>query len=258
MARNRNDDSDLFRSSDGQEPETFEDHEADAAAAFEALRSRVESLHGNLTREMTTIRKGVEYALDQLDRRGPSVDYSAEIGRTNQMLARISERLQGIEQLPVLRQGAEHYARVIERSGESLVRVAAQQFEYESRDFQSTARNLAAHVASAREARQQNQWLIIVGLAGLLSGIVLVLFLSRLLPVSISSHAAALVMGNDRVSAGQAMIETADPDAGRAISRGGWVYDNNRETIDSCIQQMLKSQKEQTCEVRLPVVRSNR
>ncbi|MGE6744208.1 DUF6118 family protein [Allorhizobium pseudoryzae] len=215
-------------------------------------------MRSRITREMTTIRKGVEYALDQLDRRGPSVDYSAEIGRTNQVLARMNERLQGIEQLPVLRQGAEHYARVIERSGESLVRVAAQQFQYESRDFQSTARDLAAHVASAREARQQNQWLIVVGLAGLLTGIVVVLFLSRLLPVSVASHAAALVMGQDRVGAGQAMIETADPVAGRAVATGGWIYGNNRETIDKCIQQMLKSQNEQTCEVVLPVVRSNR
>jgi hypothetical protein len=258
MARHRNNDSDLFRGSDRREPEDLEDHEADAVAAFEALRSRVESLHGNLTREMTTIRKGVEYALDQLDRRGAPVDYSAEIGRTNKVLSQMNARLQGIEQLPVLRQGAEHYTRVIERSGESLMRVAAQQFQYESRDFQSTAYSLAAHVASAREARQQNQWLVVLGLAGLLSGIVLVLFLSRLLPVSIASHAAALVMGQDRVIAGQAMIDIADPIAGRAISRGGWVYDNNREKIDSCIQKMLKSQKEQTCEVVLPVVRSNR
>ncbi len=73
-----------------------------------------------------------------------------------------------------------------------------------------------------------------------------------------ASHAAALVMGNDRVSAGQTLIETADPAAGRAVSTGGWVYENNRETIDTCIQQMLKSQKEQPCEVMLPVVRSNR
>ncbi|WP_165222087.1 DUF6118 family protein [Affinirhizobium pseudoryzae] len=258
MAQHPNNDSDLFRGSDRREPEDLEDHEADAAAAFEALRSRVESLHGNLTREMTTIRKGVEYALDQLDRQGAPVDYSAEIGRTNKVLSQMNARLQGIEQLPVLRQGAEHYARVIERSGESLMRVAAQQFEHESRDFQSTARDLAAHVASAREARQQNQWLVVVGLAGFLTGIVVVLFLSRLLPVSMASHAAALVMGQDRFNAGQAMIDVADPVAGRAISRGGWVYDNNRETIDSCIQQMLKSQKEQTCEVVLPVVRSNR
>ncbi|MDH2092652.1 DUF6118 family protein [Rhizobium pusense] len=254
----RDDDTDLLRGFGEREPEALEDHEAEAAAAFEALRSRVESLHGDLTREMTTIRKGVEYALDQLDQRGMAVDYSAEIGRTNQMLAQINERLRGIEQLPVLRQGAEHYARVIERSGESLVRVAAQQFEHESRDFQRAARDLAGHVAIAREARQQNQWLAVVGLAGVLTGILVVLLLSRLLPVSLTSHAAALVMGNDRVRAGQTMIETADPVAGRAVSTGGWVYDNNREAIDTCIQQMLKSQNEQTCEVRLPVVRSNR
>ncbi len=148
----RDDDTDLLRGFGEREPEALDDHEAEAAAAFEALRSGWKAFMCDLTREMTTIRKGVEYALDQLDQRGVAVDYSAEIGRTNQVLAQMNERLQGIEQLPVLRQGAEHYARVIERSGESLGGLRHSNSSMKAAIFRGLARDLAGHVASAREA----------------------------------------------------------------------------------------------------------
>lgn len=48
------------------EPDVLDEDAGDPAAAFDALRITVESLASDLTREMTTIRKGVEYALDHL------------------------------------------------------------------------------------------------------------------------------------------------------------------------------------------------
>ncbi|RVH97386.1 hypothetical protein CN205_36855, partial [Sinorhizobium meliloti] len=101
---------------DDLEPDTSpEDDAGDPAAAFEALRETVEDLAANLTREMTTIRKGVETAFDQIERQGTPVDYSAELGRIVQSLTTVGERLKAVEQSPVLRQGADHYARALER-----------------------------------------------------------------------------------------------------------------------------------------------
>lgn len=239
---------------DGGEPEVLiEDGANDAVAAFDALRNRLESLHADLTREMTTIRKGVEYALDQADQRGIPVDYSAEIGRSNQELASLSERLQGIEQSPALRYGPDHYARLMEGRGESLVRAAAQHFQNESRDFQRAVRELADHVASARKRRQQNQWLLVACLGGLLMGVALTLFLPRMLSTSVAAHAAALVMWEDRINAGRVLIETANPAVAKAVTTGTWLYETNRDTLDKCIQQMLETDEEQRCDVILAV-----
>ena len=56
------------------EPEALADDAGDPAAAFDALRQTVEDLAGDLTREMTTIRKGVEAAFEEFDRQGPPQD----------------------------------------------------------------------------------------------------------------------------------------------------------------------------------------
>lgn len=256
MAQDRRNEADGRWNDDGSEPEVLiEDGADDAAAAFDALRNRLESLHADLAHEMTTIRKGVEYALDQADQRGIPVDYSVEIGRSNQELSLLNERLRDIEQSPVLRNGPEHFARVMERSGENLVRAAAQQFQNESRDFQRAARELADYVSSARQSRQQTQWLLVACLGGLLVGIALTLFLPRMVSSSVAAHAASLVMGEDRLDAGRIIIESANPAVAKAVTTGAWLYETNREVIDTCITQMRKTGKEQRCNVIVPFVR---
>ena len=82
---------------EGFEPEAAADEDGDPAQAFEALRQTVESLAGNLTREMTNIRKGVELALDRFEEVGPAADYRPEFGKVAQQLAAVAEHLQGVE-----------------------------------------------------------------------------------------------------------------------------------------------------------------
>ena len=153
-----------------------------AAAAFEALRKTIETLAADLIREMATIRQGVEFTLDQMELRGVSIDYGAELGRISQIQAETNELLHGIGQSPALKHGPEHYARVIENSGESLVRNAAQQLERQAADLERAGRNLSAHVDGARERNRQNRWLIIAAFGGMLAGVVVTLFLPAMLP----------------------------------------------------------------------------
>ncbi|MBA9031751.1 DUF6118 family protein [Rhizobium leguminosarum] len=237
------------------EPEPFpEDQAGDPAAAFEALRVTMENLAADLTREMTTIRKGVEYTLDQMEQRGVPVDYSAELGRMNQNQTATNERLQGIEQSPTLKHGPEHYARVIERGGEGLVRTAAQVLERATSDLERIGRHLATQTKSAYDRRSQDfrMW---TGIGfGLVAGALLMLILPRFLPFSADSRVAALVMGRDRVSSGRALIEAADPKQAGDISTAGWVYATNRASIDKCIADMFKTQKQQSCTLILPLV----
>lgn len=239
----------------GLEPDTFPEDEADdAAAAFEALRATMENLAADLTREMTTIRKGVEFTLDQMERRGAPVDYSAEFGRMNQNQAATNERLQGIEQSPSLKHGPEHYARVLERSGEGLVRAAVQQLERQASDLARVSSVLASHNKSALHRKSQDFRMWLAAGIGVIAGVFFLALAPRFLPFSADSRVAALVMGGDRVSAGRAMIEVADPKRSQDIVTAGWVYETNREALDKCIADMFKTRKEQRCALTLPVV----
>jgi hypothetical protein len=222
---------------------------ASAEEAFEALRKTVEDLASDLVREMTTIRKGVEAALDAQEKFQQPIDYSEDLAQLAKNQVLITQHLEALGKSPILKNGPEHYARALERSGESLVKTAAQQFQYESRDFQRVARELAGHVESARERHIQNRTLWGVGVAGIVAGALLLLLLPRFLPFSADSHVAGLVMGNDRLSAGRAMIQSAERD----ITTGGWVYETNRAAIDKCIADMFQTKKKQRCALILPV-----
>ena len=114
------DDREGFEPEDGSQA-------GDPAAAFEALRRTVEKQGGQLNAEMTIIRRGVELALEQSEKLRQPPDYGPDLGRMAQQLALVAERLEAVEQSPILRNGPEHYARALERSGESLVKTAAQQ-----------------------------------------------------------------------------------------------------------------------------------
>lgn len=56
----------------------------------------MDGLAASLTREMTTIHKGVEAAFDQLEKHSTPIDYSADLGRIVKSLATVGDRLQAV------------------------------------------------------------------------------------------------------------------------------------------------------------------
>ena len=237
---------------EGFEPEALEDDAGDPAAAFDALRRTVDTLAGDLTREMTTIRKGVEAAFEEFDRHGPPQDYKPELAQIVQQLAHVAERLHGVEQSPILRQGAQHYAAALERSGEGLVRTAVQQLERQAADLERAGRNLASYTQSAYDRKSQDFRMWTAGLVGLVLGIFLILLLPRFLPFSADSHVASLVMGFDRVSAGYAMIGAADPLEVEKMKWGGRFYNASGGEISACLETAKQTGKDQKCTITVP------
>ena len=231
------------------EPETSPDDAGDPAAAFEALRRTVETQGKQLNAEMTIIRKGVELALEQSEKFRQLPDYGPDLGKIIQFLAIVDERLEAVEKSPILRNGPEHYARALERSGESLVRTAAQQLENESRDFQRVARELAEHIAGARERHAQNRLLWIVGAAGVLAGIVLALFIPNMLPGQLDTRVAGFVMGQDRWNAGVTMMRVADPEGWRGVVDSSQLVRDNAETIGQCAEAARAAGEDQRCTI---------
>jgi hypothetical protein len=110
---------------EGIEPEALDEDAGDPAAAFDALRRTIETQGAQIGAEMTVMRRGLEAAFDQLEKIEPAQDYKPQLAQLVQALGVVAERLHGVEQSPILRQGATHYAALLERSGEALIRTAA-------------------------------------------------------------------------------------------------------------------------------------
>ena len=156
---------------EGFEPDAAPDDAGDPAAAFEALRRTVEAQGAQLGAEMTVIRRGVEAAFDQFEKYRQPPDYGADLGKIIQYLAQVDERLEAVEQSPILRNGPEHYARALERSGEGLVRTAALELEGKGRDLEREALNLAAYTKSAYDRESQDLRMWVAGGVGLVAGV---------------------------------------------------------------------------------------
>ncbi|MEZ5805838.1 MAG: DUF6118 family protein [Rhizobiaceae bacterium] len=233
---------------EGFEPE--DDSQAgDPAAAFEALRRTVEKQGGQLNAEMTIIRRGVELALEQSEKLSQPPDYGSELGKIIQFLAVVDERLAAVEQSPILRNGPEHYARALERSGESLVRTAAQQLEGKGRDLEREAINLAAYTKSAYDRRSQDLRMWIAGAIGLLAGALLVLLLPRILPFAADTHVAGIVIGQDRWNAGVTMMQAADPEGWRGVVDSSQLVRDNAEAIGQCAEAARTAGADQRCTI---------
>lgn len=116
--------TELYDDREGIEPETLDEDAGDPAAAFDALWRTIETQGVQIGAEMTVMRRGLEAAFDQLEKIEPAQDYKPQLAQLVQALDTVAERLHGVEQSPILRNGPEHYAARLERSGEGLVRSA--------------------------------------------------------------------------------------------------------------------------------------
>ncbi|PIO96372.1 DUF6118 family protein [Pleomorphomonas carboxyditropha] len=225
----------------------------DPAAAFEALRRTVEGQGVALAAEMAIIRRGVEAAFDQFDKLSSPPDYGADLGRILQQLGQATERLAGVEQSPVLRQGAEHYARALERSGEGLVRSAAQQLERQAADLERTGRQLAGYIDSARAFDRQNLWLVGVGVAGVMLGVALTLFVPRILPFSAAPHIASIVMADTPWQSGMSLMRFASPEGWDRLREADQLVEANKGEVAACRETAAKAGREQKCTITVAV-----
>ena len=223
------------------------DDEGDPAAAFEALRQTIEELAENLAREMTTIRKGVEIALDGQEKVQQPVDYSADLGQMVQQLGIVAQHLEAVEKSPILKNGPEHYARAIERGGESLVKTAAQQLQNESRDLQRVTHELTVQVKSARERGVQNRFLWGIGVAGVVVGILATLFLPAVLPFSAAPRVASFVMGETPWRAGMSLMDFASPEDWRRVAEADQLIEANKVEVAACREAAAEAGEDQQC-----------
>ena len=234
---------------EGIEPEALDEDAGDPAAAFDALRRTIETQGAQIGAEMTVIRRGLEAAFDQLEKIEPQADYKPQLAQLVQALDSVAQRMHGVEQSPILRQGAQHYAAALERAGEGLVRTAVQQLERQAGDLERAGRVLSLHVAGARERHVQNRLLWIVGGAGLGLGILLTLFAPRVLPGPVDMAVASAAMNADRWNAGISLMRSGSPRDWNNLVSASDLVRANRAALTACAEAAVTAKQDQRCTV---------
>ncbi|MBD8555112.1 hypothetical protein IFT84_11305 [Rhizobium sp. CFBP 8762] len=242
---------------DRRNHETMNDeHEdGDPAAAFDALRATVEHMAVGLRQEMAQIRSNVKTALGQFDGLNNPIDYSADLGHMVQNLNDINKRLQAIERLKLLQTSAEHYAYVIERSGEMLVLNAVRQLETQARELQRASLVVASSLPSARQHRQQTWWLTAVAIACFGFGIMFTLFTPRLFPTSAAPRVASVVMADTTWRAGARLMHFTEPQIWGMFRDAHHLIEGNeanKTDVAECRKKVETTQKQQECTIVIP------
>jgi hypothetical protein len=219
----------------------------EATLAFDALRQSVEKRDASLINEMTTIRRSVEAAFDQFEKFQQPADYSPDLGRITKHLTAVEQRLSGVEQSPVLKHGPEHYARTLERSGESLIQTAAQEFNRQADSLSRSGTYLANQIKGSRDRNAQNRSVRLAVAAGAIVGMLAVMGLSRFLPFNLDTRIASVVMGADRLNAGFDLIQISEPAKFEAIFRSTTLTNANDDAITKCRKDAKETRKDQEC-----------
>ena len=236
---------------EGREFDQDEDDAAagDPAAAFDALRRTVEEHGTTIGAEMRTIRQGVEAAFEEFDKARRPQDYSTDLGRIVKALGQLSERLQAVEQSPILRQGAEPYTRALEDSGTAIVRVAVKALDRRAAEFDRIGRTLTDQSRRARERRVPIVFLGLAVGAGLLVGSVMTLFLPAMFPFSAAPRVAALVMRQEPWEAGMKLMKFASAEGWSRVASADELVETNRATVSACREAAAKTKRDQKCPI---------
>ncbi|OJU83840.1 MAG: hypothetical protein BGO06_23965 [Shinella sp. 65-6] len=239
------------------ENEGFEPDEQDAgndpAQAFDALRRSVEKLARDVGGEMTVIRKGVEAAFEEFEKFQQPPDYGPELGRIVKQVAVVGQALEALQKLPALRNGPDHYARALESAGDRVSENAGRTIEARGQVLERVTGDLREFVRTARLRREQDWWVWGAGAAGLVAGVLLTLFLPRVLPGSVDMAVAATAMNADRWNAGTALMQSGSPGGWRSIVDASNLVRANTDALTRCAEAAAKAKKDQSCTVTVSV-----
>ena len=234
--------------SEGTEPDE-QDTGSDPAQAFDTLRRSVEKLTRDVGGEMTVIRKGVEAAFEEFEKIQQPPYYGPELGRKVKQVAVVGQHLEALQKLPALRNGPDHYARALENAGDRVSESTGRTIEARGQALERVTGDLREFVRAARLRREQDWWLWGVGAAGLVAGVLLTLFLPRVLPGSVDMTVASTAMNADRWSAGISLMQSGSPGGWRNLMAANDLVRDNQEALTACSETAAKAKKEQRCTV---------
>ncbi|MCR5879994.1 DUF6118 family protein [Phenylobacterium sp. J367] len=211
----------------------------DPAQAFEDLRA-----------EVSVLRRAIE-ALPAAMRENRPPDYSADLGVIGKGLDELGEQLDSILESPALRLTPEQQGQAIANAGTALVREAAQRLDRAAQEAERERSRLAGIVGQAWAQDRQFKLLCWTGGVALAVGLVLSPIIAGFLPLGVNTRVAALVMRQDRWTAGGDLMRAANAEGWAQLAADTTLVSDNREAVAACRAALARSGKAQRCSLTL-------
>lgn len=216
-----------------------EDQAGDPAQAFEDLRA-----------EVSVLRRAIE-GLPALMREHRPPDYSQDLAILGKGLDEIGQSLETVLASPALNLTPEQQGQGIARAGSTLVREAAQRLDRAAQEAERERARLSGLIGQVLARDRQVRLLCWTGGVALAVGLLLSPIVASVLPFGLNTRVAALVMREDRWTAGGKLMRAANPVGWGQVVADIQLADDNRETIQACRAAAVESGKRQRCIVAL-------
>lgn len=205
-----------------------------ASLAFESLRA-----------ELTLLRAAI--ATLTAEAKVKPVDYAPTLGAMQQALDSIGGQLATIKKSPALMRTPEQQGEAICKAGEVLIREAAQKFQAAVNTIERERAQLSQIIGQALDQDRQLRLLALAAAVVFAVGLVLSPLFAGLLPFGLNTRVAALVMREDRWSAGDELMRAGDPKRWARQGDDLRLVDANREAIDACRTASPRAGKPEHC-----------
>lgn len=220
--------------------------EDDAARAF-----------GQLTREVSLLRAAVE-GLTAARESIEIPDYGPTLERTEKILVALVQRIDPIAKSPLLSMTPDAMASQIATAA-TAARCEDARLVAEARaGLDQAAREIGNRLASARRGDEQNRWLYIVGIGGVVLGLLLYAILVgplvRATPDSWQwpEYLATRMLGeNDAWAGGQRLMQVGSPHAWSGIVTAVHRDKANRDVLKACEKAAVKAGKSVRCTIEV-------
>lgn len=216
-----------------------DNHAGDPAQAFEDLRA-----------EVSVLRRAIE-ALPAAMRENRSPDYSEDLAVLGKGLDDIGEQLETVLKSPALMLTPEQQGQGIAKAGLTLVREAAQRLDRAAQEAERERSRLAGILGQAWAQDRQRRALCWTGGVAFAVGLALSPMVASVLPFGLNTRVAALVMREDRWTAGGDLMRAANPQGWDQLAADTALLSENRETVAACRAALARSGKAQRCSFTL-------
>jgi len=208
-----------------------------------------------LAAEVGVLRRAVEGFEEKLNR-AKARNYDATLGALREATERTAERLDAMERHPALSLAPDDWTRQIRSAAATQRDELRQELEIARRQVQDAAgqvRTLAVDVATTRQ-QQRSEW--VAGGVGVAAGLVLSMaIVAAIMALPAGWHVreklAAVLMGEDRWTAGQRLMRSADPDGWRRVLAETQLASDNAAAVAACRKAAEEAGREQKCVIRV-------
>ena len=232
---------------------TVEEEPNEAAQAFEELRA-----------EVTLMRRAVERLTAERMEVPEPPDYSETLGVIANNITATAQRVDMLVKSPMLAMTPEQLAGRITATASMARQEDRQTIATARTGLEDVTRQLHGYVILARRGDEQNRWLAVAGVVGMLSGMVLWATLAgpiaRALPASwqIPEEMASATLGLPMWEAGRHLLIADAPASWNALADSWSLVQDNRKAIEVCRKAAVKAKASVRCTVSIAPTQQGR